>query len=513
MIILYHNTTHVTELYINGENQPINSKSIVENILQLAKKHSDKILIWCHIGLKQNLNLSEIEQLFHHKRIMLSYHPFLNGYLPDTIGYVEDSPFIKINKKVTFATWQMSSLVGAIHTSVIHSCANPINYKDSFDYFLNSFAKRAMPLGLFCYSEPKLLKGNNIPIDTKQSDNKETFKFVSQHYKKRWVFLLLFNLVVYEHKIPFLSFFSSLFYRKRAFNKFNLDSISLQAFKKNRIEGTLDVIIPTLGRKKYLYDVLKDLATQTYKPTTIIIVEQNPIQGSVSELNYITDENWPFEIKHTFIHQTGACNARNIALQQIESEWVFFADDDIRMDPFFIEKTFKNINQLGAEVVTISCTLTGKNDYDSIFQSPFFGSGCSFVRRSCLKKSLFSLSYEYGFGEDNDFGMQLRNKGYDIFYLPEPNITHLKAPIGGFRSKPILKWSSEKIQPKPSPTIMLYRLLYHTKEQLLGYKTVLFLKYYKSQSIKNPIQYAKHFKKQWNSSTFWANELVKENEV
>ncbi len=33
---------------------------------------------------------------------------------------------------------------------------------------------------------------------------------------------------------------------------------------------------------------------------------------------------------------------------------------------------------------------------------------------------------------------------------------------------------------------MLYQILHHTQEQILGYKTVLFFKYYKHQKIKNP---------------------------
>ena len=66
------------------------------------------------------------------------------------------------------------------------------------------------------------------------------------------------------------------------------------------------------------------------------------------------------------------------------------------------------------------------------------------------------MGFEFGFGEDADFGMQLRNQGYDVLYLPEPEILHLKAPIGGFRTKPVLQWQNESIQPKPSPTVMLY---------------------------------------------------------
>jgi hypothetical protein len=28
------------------------------------------------------------------------------------------------------------------------------------------------------------------------------------------------------------------------------------------------------------------------------------------------------------------------------------------------------------------------------------------------------------------------NQGIDVLYLPEPKIIHLKAPVGGFRTKP-----------------------------------------------------------------------------
>ena len=119
------------------------------------------------------------------------------------------------------------------------------------------------------------------------------------------------------------------------------------------------------------------------------------------------------------------------------------------------------------------------------------------------------MGYEFGFAEDSDFGMQLRDLGHDVLFLPEPEILHLKAPFGGFRTKPVLQWHADEVQPKPSPTIMLYILLHNTKEQFLGYKTTLFFKYYRCQSIKNPYLYYKMFRKRWNQSVYWANQLKK----
>jgi GT2 family glycosyltransferase len=114
---------------------------------------------------------------------------------------------------------------------------------------------------------------------------------------------------------------------------------------------------------------------------------------------------------------------------------------------------------------------------------------------------------EFGYGEDVDFGMQLRNLGVDVVYMPDLKILHLKAPVGGFRSTFKLAWLNDEIQPKPSPTIMLNKTNNSTHHQLMGYKTLLLINYYFSQKIKNPIPYYKLFKKQWQQSVFWANKL------
>jgi GT2 family glycosyltransferase len=50
-------------------------------------------------------------------------------------------------------------------------------------------------------------------------------------------------------------------------------------------------------------------------------------------------------------------------------------------------------------------------------------------------------------GEDTDFGLQLRNCGANIIYFPEIQILHLKAPIGGFRIKPVWRWQNSSVQP------------------------------------------------------------------
>ena len=278
---------------------------------------------------------------------------------------------------------------------------------------------------------------------------------------------------------------------------------------RNEMESKLsfDIVIPTLGRKEVLRQTLEDLADQSLLPQCVIIIEQNPNIASESELDYLHNGNWPFQIKHTFTNQTGACNARNLALNQVEADWVFLADDDLRIPQDFLRSANAFIQNEKIQAFTVSCLQIGEEEQEqTIIQWPAFGSGCSFVKASALKFIRFDMALEHGFGEDADFGMQLRKSGTDVLYNPFLKLIHLKAASGGFR-KPIENpWDSENPSPKPSPTVLASILKHATPSQIKGYKTLLFLKFYSLQQIKNPFTYFRQMQKRWNISLFWAKK-------
>lgn len=508
MIIVYHENNKVIGVNDGIKKLSFSDKNIAVTLFEIAIAFPEELVIWCHSDFKSNLNVAEFHTIFHHQKIMASYNPFQNSFLSDAIGYVEESPFLNINKNVIYPTWLMSSSVGGIHASVLLALKEDVKVSYNLDYFLYSLAKLAMPHGLFCYSEPKLLCGIKYQNKIHKNSNFILFRFVKQHYKTRWIFLLFLNFLLYKNRIALLPLFYSFLYSQRKLKDNLLEKIDVQSTKRVVELGTVDVIIPTIGRKEYLYDVLKDLAKQTHLPKNVIIVEQNPNPDSVSELDYLENEIWNFDIKHIFTHQAGACNARNLALAEVKSEWVFLNDDDNRFKNDLIDKTLENCIKYGTEVASNSyLRLNEKKEANEVVQSSIFGSGNSFLKSDLLNLISFRKGFEFGYGEDSDFGMQLRNLGTDILYFPNPEIIHLKAPIGGFRTKPVLAWQKDVIQPKPSPTVMLYKILHLNEKQIKGYKTILFLKFYKKQSIKNPIRYFSNFKKQWKRSLYWANQL------
>jgi GT2 family glycosyltransferase len=510
VIIVYHKNNSITKV-TSANNKSIAveiNSSIAAVIVALANQFPNATIVWCHELLQPNLNIERIATLFHHNKMMLSYGVAGNSFLGSRIGFVEESPFIKVNKKGTYPTWLMSSDVGVIHASVLNLIGKQIKYDSDFDYFLNSIAKVGMILGLFCYSEPQLLLKNTPSIKPQNANLFVLFRFVKQHFKKRWLILLFLNLVIFEKKIPILPLLYSVFFKSRKKSQLHLDSIQVQSTLTVIDKKTIDVIIPTIGRKQYLYAVLKDLAQQNHLPVNVIIIEQNSQVDSVSELDYLHNETWPFTIKHTFTHQAGACNARNLALSQVVSEWIFLNDDDNRFTSDLIERAFAKVKQYGVEVITTAYLQKNeKQDYILIHQSGIFGSGNSFVKKTALRELTFDMALEFGYGEDTDFGMQLRNKGYDVIYFPDLKITHLKAPMGGFRIKVKKLWENDVLQPKPSPTMMYVFLKHYTHQQLLCYKLVSFFKIMKKESIFNYHVFFKEFKSKWNVSYYWANKL------
>ncbi|OIQ22710.1 glycosyltransferase family 2 protein [Lacinutrix sp. MedPE-SW] len=509
MIILLHKKNKVVEVIDSNSNLTLEilESNPTKALFVLASKYNNSIICWAHYNYKNSINIKKIKSFFFNTNTIVSTGN--KNYLSNAIGYVEDSVFINVNKTVKYPTWLMHSNCGAIYANNLLKFKPLIKVNQDFTYNLNSIAKLGINNGLYCYASPGIIKNQGVKPSFKTASKFKLFQFVKEHYKARWVFLLFINFLIHERKILILPFLKSFLYKRKHFN--NLIT-SENKIKKLEINETVSVIIPTIGRATYLYNVLKDLALQTLKPKEVIIIEQNNNEVLKTELNYLKTENWPFKIIHKLISQTGACNARNIALDLVSSNYTFFADDDIRFNKNILNNAIHFMHGQGHDAITLSCLRENEIEKQKTsIQWNSFGSGCSIVKSNVIRNLKFNMAFEHGFGEDTDFGMQLRNNGVDIIYLPSVQLKHLKAPVGGFRKKHIHEWEKQDIIPKPSPTIMLFLLKYKTKQQLKSYKLTLFLKYYKKQTIKNPITYFKNYKKRWALSKVWAEQLNNSN--
>ena len=77
----------------------------------------------------------------------------------------------------------------------------------------------------------------------------------------------------------------------------------------------------------------------------------NPIIWcDIIKLDYLTSEEWPFVIKHIFTHQSGACNARNLALAQMTSEWFYNRKDHTAIICIYCYSINKIKNTIGYSI-------------------------------------------------------------------------------------------------------------------------------------------------------------------
>jgi GT2 family glycosyltransferase len=94
----------------------------------------------------------------------------------------------------------------------------------------------------------------------------------------------------------------------------------------------ISVIIPTKNRKEDLQSTLEDLAAQTRRPDEVLIVDQSPIpsfepSGVQIAVNYIHAPNI-----------SGAATARNVAMDCAIGDLWIFLDDDVILEPQYIDE-------------------------------------------------------------------------------------------------------------------------------------------------------------------------------
>jgi GT2 family glycosyltransferase len=303
-------------------------------------------------------------------------------------------------------------------------------------------------------------------------------------------------------------------------------------------------IIPTMMRQQMTAALLKDLAKQTYPPHEVILVDAT-LQDE--RIDGVYDGDFPYNLKVQWQETQGSCRARNEAIALSNGEFVIFGDDDIKIQPEFIEKHIQFLQTYGADACNGLDIMADhptqdledlKLKLDNLDRSFFrtgvsqsFNNANSCVRREWIKKiGPNDINFDCGYGEDSDYGIRLVKKGAVVLYNPFSVNLHLKPAKGGYRwwgtqSKQLgpqrkkQPWEGDrpvgKIIPVPSPTISYFNLKHFTKEQIAEYKNIYFFKHlFKKEIWKLPSKlfHLGFKKKQFKESMIYAENLIKKGQ-
>lgn len=106
----------------------------------------------------------------------------------------------------------------------------------------------------------------------------------------------------------------------------------------------ITIVIPIYNRAGLLPRTLRSIAASTYRPISLILVDNGSTDESMDVARKFQMENMSndFDIYLTDEPEKGANNARNKGLSRVKSKYVYFFDNDDIFDPDFL-KTFETL--------------------------------------------------------------------------------------------------------------------------------------------------------------------------
>jgi glycosyltransferase involved in cell wall biosynthesis len=304
---------------------------------------------------------------------------------------------------------------------------------------------------------------------------------------------------------------------------------------------TVSYIIPTMGRQDYTLQLLGDLMAQTYLPAQVVVVDATP--ESQRDESLYDPAQYPFEVQFHWQQTKGSCRARNEAIGRCSGDYIIFGDDDIRLQPDFIENHIRFLQTYGVEAAAGLDIRAGHHTDGPEALPPKLSklgaarwrSGAAMTMsnsNACVSAAAVhalvgnDINYDGGYGEDNDFGLSLVKSGVMLMQNPYSVNLHLKPPGGGYRvwglqarimgkKRKKQPWELDTpvkwIRPVPSPTMMYYFTKQFGPQLVSEYRHKYFFTYlFKGRLASLPLRLLRlpYRQLQFSKSKFYAAKLM-----
>ena len=122
------------------------------------------------------------------------------------------------------------------------------------------------------------------------------------------------------------------------------------------------IIVPVRNRASIVERALHSIASQTYRPLRLTLVDNGSTDGTMDALLKFQRERQGDGLSIEVLGEprVGATAARNAGLRATPSQWVMFFDSDDTMDACLVERYMDRIGQCGddVDIVVTRCDLT-----------------------------------------------------------------------------------------------------------------------------------------------------------
>lgn len=223
----------------------------------------------------------------------------------------------------------------------------------------------------------------------------------------------------------------------------------------------ITVAVPTFNREGILIDTLKEVLSQNPPADEVLVIDQSEEHSPEvqSQLDF-----WHKEEQIHYLRQSppNLPTARNRALREARCDVVIFIDDDVNLEPGFVEAHRKNyihnqkvvavagrvVQRLGWPNVKRPAQWPRVMDYkyfrlDGEARSEGIAKfiGCNHSVRVDYVQKLGGYDEAYqgvALREETDLALRIYSAGGVIVFDPTASLFHLAAPSGGCRRRNIL---------------------------------------------------------------------------
>lgn len=197
----------------------------------------------------------------------------------------------------------------------------------------------------------------------------------------------------------------------------------------------VSIIVPVYNVEKYLEKCLNSLLEQTLEEIEIILIDDGSTDRSLDIIKKFYMK-CPEKIVYKSISNGGAANARNVALQMAQGEYIGFVDSDDFVDLTMFEKMYFAAKDQKADIVTCGYNRINMDDIQrrdvmrrkcfghNVYQAPqLFINNVPYIWNKIFKKELIDankISFEsFRIFEDLVFTYKLFLKANKIVRVPE----------------------------------------------------------------------------------------------
>lgn len=297
------------------------------------------------------------------------------------------------------------------------------------------------------------------PIEARSVPVRDEYRFVAKYFSRLWLCYLFVQRCLTLHN-P-LKQIGGL---ARALRVERRDPYARGAahdrYGSAPIEGQprVSVVIPTLNRYECLGDALRDLASQTYPPMDVFVVDQSePFRPDFYESSAFA----ALDLRVIRQDQPALWMARNRAIRKSDAEWLLLYDDDSRVEPDWIEQHLRAAQHFHVDISSgVSISAVGDvvpRSYFNFCWSDQLDTGNVLIHRRVFQEiGLFDRQFERQRAGDGEFGLRAFLAGFENVSHPHAKRVHLKAPAGGLRQTG--SWDAFRptrlFAPRPVPSLL-----------------------------------------------------------